>query len=128
MSRKDFPRSKHPKTGDWVFDVMVRFPQGHLGARWVHRTGIMVLSSVDDVRDRGPEFHMSVTYRGGVASAEHVRVALEAFDMAGSDEDNHVPNGRVRNFWLPVNRDVGLCECKDEKLHERGEYAWRDAP
>ena len=53
-------------------------------------------------------FHDAMFATKDVAAA--ARAA--GLDMARAEEDNHVPNGYVRNLWLPVNRDVGECECE----------------
>lgn len=121
--------SRRPTGDGWTFMGFLRPPPVYeLVTAWSHRTGINVVSSVPRT-EAGPEWHISVTFRGGRASREQVRAALAAFDMRDAEEDNHVPHGKARNFWLPVNRDARgkHCKCKDESpLFTEGEYQWTD--
>lgn len=50
--------------------------------------------------------------------------------LEGAEEDNHVPHGKVRNFWRPVAELlVGKeCECKAEEpviREDKGDFIWR---
>lgn len=100
-----------------------------------------VLSSVDFVDEPEPslQWHVSITRIGQagplVADDALVRTVLEDFDMSvareRAEEDNHVPFGKARNFWLPVPEHLrGVpCPCKaSETPHRRGAYTWRDVP
>jgi len=58
---------------------------------------------------------------------------IRQFDAEGAEEDNHVPYGFVRNFWLPVNQSlIGFeCPCKATEpvmKENKGDYIWRPAP
>lgn len=98
---------------------------------------IYVISAVevakdDDGIDRGPEYHLSMSrqVRGDVVrcSAAEAAWVLHQFGLEGAEEDNHVPFGRVRNFWRPVaDALVGLeCACKEaEQAVVEGDYVWR---
>jgi hypothetical protein len=120
---------------------------GFRGEAWYHvATGIGVISALEVAKDadgieRGPEYHISISKRiyngtpGGhpvrCTSQEAIEV-LRQFDVDGAEEDNHVPNGIVRNFWRPVaERFVGMdCVCKAAEpamVEDRGDYVWRVA-
>jgi hypothetical protein len=121
------PTSRRPSGGDWKFVDLVPSSNGEIAAAWLHRTGVGVLSALEKTDTGDLEWHVSVSYRGKVATGEQVRFALAAFDMISAEEDNHVPHGYVRNFWLPVNpeRRGAPCKCKDESpLFVEGEYAY----
>ena len=89
----------------------------------------------DDGIDRGPEYHISISRPGmdgnptRCTSADALWV-LARFDLVGAEEDNHVPNGKVRNFWRPVaDHFVGLeCACKEHEpaiVEDKGDFVWR---
>jgi hypothetical protein len=124
-----------PKPPQWV-------TMGYAGEAWMHRGGLFVISAVEvakdkDGVDRGPEYHISVSQcvRGGRnkrCSSSTALWVLAAFDLIEAKEDNHVPDGVVRNFWRPVaDRLVGLeCGCKQKEpaiLLDKGDYVWRPA-
>lgn len=108
---------------------------------WMHAHGFTVLSAVEkasdpDGIDRGPEYHLSFSKEArGVrmrVDQNEAKWLLEEFGLEGAEEDNHVPNGIVRNYWRPVRDDmVGLeCVCKDEEpviREDKGDYIWRPA-
>lgn len=111
---------------------------------WYHREyNLAVLSAVEVVNDpaepvkKGPEYHISIskplpdgTAVGRCSLAEAMWV-LERFGLDGWEEDNHTPNGQVRNFWRPVAEPlVGIeCECKErETVVVEGDYVSRPLP
>lgn len=118
---------------------------GYAAEAWYHQGACLgVISAVevakdDDVIDRGPEYHISISKRiangtpmGATARCSSLEAAavLEQFGMYGGEEDNHVPGGQVRNFWRPVaDHLVGLqCACKDDEpaiVEDKGDYTWR---
>lgn len=120
---------------------------GYAGEAWYHEgTALGVISAVEvakdaDGIDRGPEYHISISkrVRNGTPSGATARCTsqeaaevLRQFGLDGAEEDNHVPNGMVRNFWRPVaDRFVGLeCACKDQEpaiRQDKGDYVWRGA-
>lgn len=108
-------------------------------AQWFHeRHGLLVLSAVEVAVDkggfsRGPEYHISISRHGSTgatqrASSDETSWVLNEFGADGAEEDNHVPHGRVRNFWLPIAQSqIGNeCPCKDEETAiVEGDYVWR---
>lgn len=106
---------------------------------FVHKTHLQVISAVevanDQIPPKGPEYHISISrldetlrpYRCTSAEATWV---LRQFNLDGAEEDNHVPDGVVRNFWRPVAEPlVGLeCVCKAEEpaiVEDKGDFVWR---
>ncbi len=96
-------------------------------------SAVEVASDTDDV-SRGPEYHLSVSkqYQRGVpsrCSAEEGAFVLKTFGgLDGWEEDNHVPNGRVRNYWRAVAENmVGReCACKEsEHRVVEGDFEYR---
>jgi len=107
---------------------------GFAGHAWRHDCGLYVISALEvakqDGVDKGPEFHISITMRGERCSSADALWTVAQFDLDGAEEDNHVPDGRARNFWRPVaDRFVGIdCACKDDEAvmrEEKGDYVWR---
>jgi hypothetical protein len=112
---------------------------GFEGHAWHHHArGLNVISAVEvakdaDGIDRGPEYHVSVSRNGGRCSSADARQVLADFGLDGAEEDNHVPGGKVRNYWWPVaDRFVGMeCACKDSEsaiIEDKGDYVWRGVP
>lgn len=112
--------------------------------RWVHYgTDISVLSAVEVATDKdgssnGPEYHVSVSkatwpngrYTPSRVDTNEAKWVLAEFGVDGAEEDNHVPHGIVRNFWLPVaGHLVGKeCACKAEEVvirENKGDFVWR---
>lgn len=103
--------------------------------------GLSVISAVevaDDGKiDKGPWYHLSVARQTPMGprrcTSDTARWVQKQFGLEGAEEDNHVPNGVVRNFWRPVaDTLVGLeCECKDEEpaiIEDKGDFVWRPTP
>lgn len=101
---------------------------------------IVVFSAVEVASDAvcdGPEYHLSISRQssGGVlrVDSNDARWVVQCFGCEGAREDNHVPYGKVRNFWRPVAGDwVGVrCVCEDEEpaiREDKGDFVWRAAP
>ena len=101
--------------------------------------GLFVISAVETVADgkieKGPEYHLSIskTFRPGSVKrcdSNEARWVLDQFGLDGAEEDNHVPGGKVRNFWRSVATGlIGLeCECKAEEpaiVEDKGDFVWR---
>lgn len=104
---------------------------------WAHRAnGLFVLSAVEKPdpqpgeMDVGPEYHLSISANGQRCSSADAVWVLAQFDLLDAKEDNHVPSGRVRNFWRPVaDRLSGYeCPCQDVEpaiRESKGDYIWR---
>ena len=104
---------------------------------YIHQpSGLVAFSSVEkpepehDEVDVGPEYHLSVSFCGRRCSSADAAWVLQQFDLADAKEDNHVPNGRIRNFWRPVaDRFSGHeCLCQDSEpaiREDKGDYVWR---
>lgn len=133
---------KRPREGSGWHCLAVSLPPavtlGFEAQAWQHKArGLRVISAVEVARDadgidRGPEYHVSISREGHRCSSADARTVLADFDMAGAEEDNHVPFGIVRNFWRPVaDRFVGLeCACKASEpaiVEDKGDYVWRPA-
>lgn len=98
---------------------------------------LFVMSAVETMsdEDKGPEYHISISKSiapgvVGRAYTNEVKWVLEQFKLEGSAEDNHVPNGKVRNFWRTVAEPlIGLkCKCEAEEpatKENKGDYIWR---
>ena len=140
-------RPLHIAANAWVQDDAIHpslFRMGYPIHRWVHMTlDITVLSAVEVAKDKdgttnGPEYHLSVskaTWPNGRYTASRIDTSgakwvLAEFGLDGAEEDNHVPNGGVRNFWRPVSEPlVGKeCRCKAEEVvirENKGDFIWR---
>jgi len=127
-------KPKRPPTHrkDWrLYDHVVNL--GYPGERYISKYGHAVITAVevaeDDHRESlGPEYHISVSKNGERIPADEVPLILKLFDMEGSDEDNHVPGGKARNFWKPVANKYSefVCSCKEnETAIIEGDYVWR---
>lgn len=129
-----------PSGAPWV--RMQDIPESSLGYEsqtWMNTAlGLYVISAVEvaqdkDGIDRGPEYHISISKAGKRLSrctSDEARYVLRAFGLDGAEEDNHVPNGIVRNFWRAVAEPlIGLeCACKAEEpaiVEDKGDFVWR---
>ena len=107
-------------------DVRAQLRSGYPITQWWYGPlRLYVLSAVEVAMDtdgvhRGPEYHLSVSKQTSMlqpsrCSAEEGQLVLQAFGLDGWEEDNHVPNGVVRNYWRAVAENmVGReCACKE---------------
>lgn len=102
---------------------------------WEHPSGLFALSAVEVAHepgkpDLGPEYHLSVSLNGARCTAADALFALAAFGLTDAKEDNHVPSGRVRNFWRPVADNLSGYECPCVEAEptireDKGDYLWR---
>lgn len=134
-------KPKQPAGGGWTREHRWQCPPelatlGYPVEAWKHRiAGLFALSAVEVARDPGhpdlgPEYHLSVSANGQRCSTADALFALACFDLADAKEDNHVPNGKVRNFWRPVADHLSGYECPcvtDEPaiVEDKGDYTWR---
>jgi hypothetical protein len=99
---------------------------------------LAVMSAVEYINDGkvdGPEYHLSISRQHRTlgtmrCSSREARVVLRQFGVEEAIEDNHVPGGKVRNFWRPVaDPMVGRpCPCADTEnamVEDNGDYVWR---
>ena len=134
-------KPKQPKGAGWARDpdppgwVTI----GYEGQMWSYpQQGITVISAVEVAVDtggysKGPEYHVSISKAGGRCSRNEARFVLKAFRMQDAEEDNHVPGGFVRNYWLPVNENLTgqECPCKESEpviRENKGDFEWRGIP
>jgi hypothetical protein len=103
---------------------------------WEHTSGLFVLSAVEVAVDKpgetplGPEYHLSISMNGGRCSSADALFVLAAFGLSDAKEDNHVPNGHVRNFWRYVADNLSgyECACVDNEpaiKEDKGDFVWR---
>lgn len=130
---------KTPKSKEWISGPAV--PQavtlGYPALSFMHPTGLYVISAVEVTKQEpgaealGPEYHISISKRGGRrCTMQEAKWVLRQFDCDDAEEDNHVPNGIVRNFWRPVaDKFSGYqCPCKAAEpamKEDKGDYVWR---
>lgn len=131
-------RPLQPKGGGWQQFPVPQMPmEPNAVELWMHREGFAVISSVEMAEAEGPDsplelhYHVSISKRNKTrADSNDARWILSHFSMDGAEEDNHVPNGFVRNFWRPVNENrVGIeCACKEDEpaiREDKGDFIWR---
>ena len=140
-------RPLHQSRTTWFRDDAIHPELRRMGypvERWIHYGhNVTVLTAVEVAVDKdgssnGPEYHISVskaTWPGGRYTATRIdtngaKWVLAEFGLDGAEEDNHVPNGVVRNFWRPVASGlVGKeCRCKAEEVvirENKGDFVWR---
>ena len=105
---------------------------------WYEPQRLYVLSAVEVATDtdqvsRGPEYHISVSkqtpdLRPYRCSAEEGAFVLGAFGLDGWEEDNHVPDGKVRNYWRAVAENMVGRECACKETEHRvveGDFEYR---
>jgi hypothetical protein len=128
-----------PKGDGWMeFPGDPRISNGGPLRCFLHKSGLVVFSAVEYVHDTGQEpaqeYHLSVSERTEFGpkrcSGMQARWVLREFNADGALEDNHVPSGKVRNFWRPVAEPlVGLvCPCNEEEpaiVDDKGDFIWR---
>jgi hypothetical protein len=103
---------------------------------------VLVCSAVESIAGEDDkaraEYHLSVSRRVRDRSEVYrcdmdtARWAIRQFGFDGAEEDNHVPHGKVRNFFRPFawNAVGQACICKASEpkiIEDKGDYVWRDA-
>jgi hypothetical protein len=132
---------KQPQGAGWKRATWWRCPPdlaalGYPIEPWEHVSGLFALSAVEVAIDKpgmkplGPEYHLSVSMNGARCSSADALFALAAFDLSDAKEDNHVPNGRVRNFWRYVADKLSGYECSCVETEpaireDKGDFVWR---
>lgn len=106
---------------------------------WAHdENQLGVISAVEVATtpgepDLGPEYHISISNFGQRCSTADALWVLGQFDLIDAKEDNHVPSGKVRNFWRPVADNLSGYECPCQKTEptikeDKGDFIWRGFP
>lgn len=137
---------KRPTGPGWrqIHDPATNASMSRLGAAafavWAHDVnGLGVISAVEVAEEIGahevigPQYHVSVSAFGQRCSSADALWVLAQFDLVDAKEDNHVPSGKVRNFWRPVADPLSgyECPCAESEptiREDRGDYVWRGAP
>lgn len=114
--------------------------QGYPYAIWFHaESGLGCISAVevaedlhDVADDKLPHYHLSISAAGERCTSADALWVLAQFDLSDALEDNHVPSGKVRNFWRPVadhlsGRECPCVETEPAISEDRGDYVWRPA-
>ena len=120
---------KRPKHSSWKNCGAIRSIDGGIIERWLHNSGLTVLSSVEAPEQKlGPEYHVSITSCGRRCTTNEAVFALNAFDMLHADEDNHTLI--ARNYWQPVADNLAdhVCECKADEpkiVLDKGDFIYR---
>lgn len=133
----------HPPGSGWVqcSALDARVTLGFESENWYHWPSVLyACSAVELVAaeggfDKGPEIHVCISVQpmnrapGRCTTPDALWVCAQ-FDLLDAEEDNHVPNGFVRNFWRPVvNRLFGLeCAWKDDEpavVDDKGDFIRR---
>lgn len=139
MSTLSIIQPKRPTGSGWRQITGIALPMDNLGFPyevWAHdEHGIGVITAVEVARDPGqpelgPEYHVSISAFGQRCSAADALWTLAQFDLSDAKEDNHVPSGKVRNFWRPVADRLSGYDCPcvaDEPAirEDKGDFIWR---
>lgn len=133
-------KPKRPTGPGWREIDGSRLPiasEGYPFQVWAHdANGLSVISALEvasenvGVAPLGPAYHISVSAFGQRCSTADALWVLGQFDLVDALEDNHVPNGKVRNFWRYVADNLAgvQCPCVDEEaamIEDKGDYVWR---
>lgn len=126
---------KTPKGAGWVEGPETN-NMGTPAKYWFYPSeSFSVMSAVESLENNvdgelSPHYHVSISKNRGRCTRNESKFIMKAFDMRDSLEDNHVPNGFVRNFFLPVaEKYIGVeCPCIEEETEVRenkGDFIWR---
>lgn len=102
----------------------------HDSARLTVISAVEVASEGPGLPPLGPAYHISIIQFGERCSSADALWVLAQFGCADAKEDNHVPSGRVRNFWRYVADNLSGYECACVAIEpaireDRGDYVWR---
>lgn len=113
-----------PKDGSWVEEGKCQ----HTGAiMWKNVFNIVALSAVEVVQGK-EQYHLSFSESGRRISNGLMEAILRQWGAEKFEEDNHVPNGKVRNYWWIIGETLQICPCVavEEPHVEEGGYVWRE--
>jgi len=133
---------KEPKSKSWIEEKLpAQFNNNGYPAKMYRHatTNLVVISAVEvatelDGHSNGPEFHISISksskYGPKRCTSLEANEVIKVFGAEGAIEDNHVPSGKVRNFWLPVAENLigHQCPCVEREpkvIEDKGDYVWR---
>lgn len=127
-------RPKEPRSDQWI-ELDSPIDTGFSLKVFQHPEGFTAFSAVEAMEDEpeiGPEYHLSISKNRGRCTSAEALFVLAQFGLEDAKEDNHVPNGVVRNFWRPVNDKLSgyECPCKDKEpamIEDKGDFVWRGA-
>ena len=142
MQVESIIKPKSPIGAGWRIAKWWQCPQilkklGYPIKAWEHiDNGLFVLSALEKVKpepgepDIGPEYHLSMSNYGERCSSADALWILSQFDLVDALEDNHVPSGKVRNFWRPVADKFSGYECacvegEPAMREDKGDFVWR---
>ena len=144
MNALSIIQPKRPTAQGWTRDTWWQCPPslaalGYPVEAWEHaRSGLFCMSAVEVASEPGkpelgPEYHLSISRMGERCSSAEALFAMAAFDLLDAKEDNHVPNGKVRNFWRPVADNLSGYECPCVETEptireDKGDFVWRGVP
>lgn len=92
--------ARRPRRSGWVY-----VDSDHEGG-WQHlRHNLCVISTVDPIKDKGLEYHVSVTVNEGRgrASDSDMEVVRRHFGMWSATEEHS--DKVARHLWLPVRKE-----------------------
>lgn len=116
-------------------DLKMPYDLGYPYQAWTHENGLLCISAVEVANEPGepelgPEYHLSISMNGQRCSSSEAAFALHAFGLDDAKEDNHVPRGKVRNYWRPVADNLSgyECPCTEKEpamVEDKGDFVWR---
>lgn len=133
-------KPRRPTHPGWRRIHGIALPMDTLGADyevWAHDgaqlgviTAVEVAVEQTGTPPLGPAYHLSVSKFGARCTSAEAQWMLGQFDLSDALEDNHVPNGKVRNFWRYVADHLSGHECpcvRDEPAmrEDKGDFIWR---
>lgn len=131
-------KPKRPKGKGWTQGPPPdpQYTLGYPAASWHYPArDLFVISALEAApqaaHDNGPFWHVSISKTGHRrCTGTEAKFVRRCFDMLDAEEDNHVPHGIVRNFFLPVTESrIGEeCPCKASEpaiVEDKGDYVWR---
>lgn len=133
----DILEPKKPIAGSrWKFSTSHRDEHGYRQDYYSHPDGFTAISALEVatgiLRNKAiPQYHLSIAkVPGRRCSSQDAKFILKQFGMSDALEDNHVPFGFSRNFWLPVDESkIGIeCSCVEDEpaiVEDKGDFVWR---
>lgn len=116
-----------PKEGSWRKADFGSLPGSEQCEWYTNPFGVVACSTVEIVNGR-LEYHVSFSVNGDRVPQGFMEALIRQWGLESFEEDNHVPNGKVRNFWHKVEGRQEACPCKENEkpTEEVGGYVWRE--